>query len=351
MFADYRRFFRSGPGFLDTATYGLPPQVTVNALTKAIADWNNGEADWFHGWMGETERARQIFARLIGSDPIRVATGPSTSTLVGLVAESLPPGSTVVVPEIEFTSNLFPYLVQEDRGVKVKLVPCGTIADSIDHDTSLVALSAVQSSTGAVADLKQVYAAAHRHGALVLVDATQAAGWLPLKMEGVADLLVASAYKWLLSPRGAAFMAVSPEATTLLRPIYANWFAGDVIEESLYGPPLRLTDKERRLDPSPAWFSWVGAAASLDLLEQIGIDSIYAHNVALATELLERLDQPLPVFPSAICSLPVDELNYPRNNRLKASIRDGRLRVSFHLYNTRADVLEAEQIIGPHLDR
>ena len=347
--ADFTRFFESGPGFLDTATYGLPPRETVDAISRALSDWSAGEAHWFHGWMGETERARQIFSRLVGVDTSQVATGPSTSVLVGLVAESLPPGSTVVAPEIEFTSNLFPYLVQRDRGVKVKLVPAEAVADSIDSATALVALSAVQSSTGAVADLRQVYAAAHSVGALVLVDATQAAGWMPLRLEGMADLLVASAYKWLLSPRGAAFMAIAPEAAGRLRPIYANWFAGTVIEESYYGPPLRLTETERRLDPSPAWFSWVGAAASLELLETIGIESIYAHNVTLARELLERLGQPLPAAPSAICSLPVDESTYPRESKLKASIRDGRLRISFHLYNTAEDVLLAEQTIGPHL--
>ena len=103
-----------------------------------------------------------------------------------------------------------------------------------------------------------VHAARH-HGALVVVDATQAAGWLPVDARD-ADLLVCAAYKWLLAPRGAAFMVVGERLAERLEPVMANWWATADYRNGYYGPPLRLAETARRFDISPAWFSWVGAA-------------------------------------------------------------------------------------------
>src|SRR4029453_13033380 len=109
--------------------------------------------------------------------------------------------------DVEFTSNIFPWLVQGRRGIEVRFVPPRRLADAVDARADVVASSAVQSATGEVADVVEVPAAARHHGALVVVDATQAVGWQPLDA-AYADLLVCAAYKWLLAPRGAAFMVV-----------------------------------------------------------------------------------------------------------------------------------------------
>ncbi len=95
---------------------------------------------------------------------------------------------------------------------------------------------------------------------LTLVDATQAAGWLPLEADRF-DFLVAAGYKWLISPRGTAWMTVAPGAARRRAAAAAGWFAGDDPYEAYIGPPLRLADDARRLDTSPAWFSYVGSPA------------------------------------------------------------------------------------------
>jgi hypothetical protein len=117
----------------------------------------------------------------------------------------------------------------------------------------------VQSSTGEVADLDAAREAARRVGALVVVDATQALGWLPVDLDGV-DALVASAYKWLLAPRGAAILATSERLRERMVPLYANWYAGDPIPASLYGPrsgsrpPLAASTPPRPGSPGSAPF-------------------------------------------------------------------------------------------------
>jgi selenocysteine lyase/cysteine desulfurase len=166
-----------GP-YLNTASYGLSPAPAFDALQTALDEWRGGRTSW-EGWTESVARARGSFARLLGCDPADVAAGATVSELVGLVAASLPDGAEVLVPEREFTSNLFPWLAQERRGVTVRTAPLERLPDAVEPTTTLVAVSAVQSSNGQLADLAAVGEAAQTHDALVLVDATQACGWLP----------------------------------------------------------------------------------------------------------------------------------------------------------------------------
>ena len=231
-----------------------------------LEEWRGGRTSW-EGWSESTEGARAEFAKLVNTDPGRVAIGATVSGLVGLVAASLPAGSRVVIPEIEFTSTLFPFLVQP--GLEVSTVPPARLAEAIDEHTDAVAFSAVQMSTGEVADLDAILAAAEAHDVLTVVDATQAAGWLPLEADRF-DFLVAAGYKWLISPRGTAWMTVAPERLDAIVPSQAGWYAGEDVYEAYIGPPLRLAHDARRLDTSPAWFSWVGALPALELLNAVG---------------------------------------------------------------------------------
>ncbi|WP_276937169.1 aminotransferase class V-fold PLP-dependent enzyme [Ferrimicrobium acidiphilum] len=343
-------YFEDQHGFLDTASIGLLPKTAANSLHEAVDHWACGTARWFDDWLGLTDSARDLFAKMVHADAHLVATGPSTSVMVALIADALPPGSRVLTPAIEFTSNLFPYLVQAERGIEVISVDEDQLIEAIDSSISLVAVSAVQSANGHVTDLDAIKARASVTGTMIAVDATQAAGWLPLDMNGL-DAIVCSGYKWLLSPRGTAYLALSERLSAMIRPLYANWYGGEVIADSFYGAPLRLSTSNRRLDPSPAWLSWVGAAQSLKLLDQIGVEAIYRHDVALATHFLTLIDQPVPSRPSAIISLELSKPIDPTALPLVVSVRGGRLRVSFHLYNTMDDVelaaKELKEIILP----
>ncbi len=225
------------------------------------------------------------------------------------------------------------------------------LAEAVDGSTALVAFSAVQSADGRVADLDAVAAAAEHHGALTLVDTTQASGWLPLDA-GRFDFVIASAYKWLLSPRGTAFMSVRPQAAERLSPVQAGWYAGDDPFETNYGAPLRLAPDARRFDVSPAWLSWVGTVPSLAVLESVGIEAIHDHDVALANRFRAGLG--LPAGDSAIVRLVVGAEGEARlrSAGVMATERDGGVRFSFHLYSSARDVDRAlEALEGVDFDR
>ncbi|MEY2513023.1 MAG: hypothetical protein QOJ89_381 [bacterium] len=330
--------------YLNTASYGLPPRDGFDALQEALADWRSGSTSWEH-WGESSEGARAAFAAMVGVTPQRVAIGATVSGFVGLAAACLEPGTRVLVPDVEFTSTLFPFLVQEQRGVSVTTVPPDRLAEAIDARTDIVAFSAVQMSTGERAELDAIVAAAAHHGALTLLDATQACGWLPIDATRFGAV-ICSAYKWLMSPRGTSFMAVGDDWLERIVPHSAGWYAGADVHNSYFGPPLRLATDARRLDISPAWFSWVGTQPALELVNRIGVEAVYAHDVALANRFRAGLG--MEPSDSAIVSADVPG-GAERLERagIVAALRGGRLRASWHVYNSDEDVDAALDALSP----
>ncbi len=320
--------------YCNTASYGIPPRPAWDALQAALHDWHGGRTSWEH-WGHSTEASRAAFARLVGVDVDRVAVGATVSELVGSVVTALPEGARVLVPEVEFTSTLFPLLVQSR--LDVRLAPLAEVAEAISSQgADAVAFSAVQMSSGEVADIDAILAAAADAGAITICDGTQAVGWLPLDARPF-DAVVCTAYKWLASPRGSAFLTVSDRLLERATPHSAGWYAGDDVHSSYFGPPLRLSSSARRFDLSPAWFSWVGTAPALELIERIGVREIHEHNLGLANRF--RAGVGLEPGDSAIvcADLPgADERLHEAG--IIAAVRGGRLRTSWHIYNTEADV-------------
>ena len=241
------------PGWLNTASYGLPPRPAFEALQEALEVWRTGRLSW-EIWDESTVRSRAAFARLTGVDADDVSVGSTVSQMLGPLVASLPAGTRVVVPAVEFTSNMFPWLAAPQLDVRV--VPFDGLLDAIDDRTGVVTVSLVQSADGTIADLPALAEAAHAYGALLVVDATQACGWLPFEA-GLADAVFVGGYKWLMAPRGTGFGYLAPHLRERMTPFAAGWYAGADPFASYYGPPLRLAETARRFDTSPAWFSWV----------------------------------------------------------------------------------------------
>lgn len=339
-----RREFAADVTYLDTATMGLPPQRTVAAVAAALERWGRGVDDAV-AYDDAVEDSRRAYAELVGVDASWVATGAQVSTIVGTIAASLPVDSLVLTAEGDFTSVLFPFHALAARGLRVREVPLEALADAVDARTSLVAVSAVQSSDGRIADLDALVEACDRVGARTLVDTTQAAGWLPLDASRFS-YTTGGGYKWLLAPRGTAFLTVQPDLWDSVVPLAAGWYAGEDRWSSIYGTPLRLAADARRFDVSPAWHAWAGQAASLDLLLSVGATALHGHALGLANRF--RAEMGLPAGDSAIVSLDSDRVAELARAGIKAAGRAGRLRLSFHVCNDDADVDRAVAALRRH---
>jgi selenocysteine lyase/cysteine desulfurase len=333
--------------YLNTASLGLPPRRGLHALQAVLHQWQGGTASP-PDYDGALEASRSTYAGLVGVDPSCVAVGSQVSQFAGLIAANLPAGSEVLVVDGEFTSIVFPFLAQAGRGVQVRQVPLEHLAEAVSGRTTLVAVSAVQSADGRLIDLDALVEACALTGARILLDTTQAVGWLPVDASRFA-YTTGGGYKWLLAPRGTCFFTVAPELADELIPHSAGWYAGADPWDSLYGGPLRLAASARRFDLSPAWHSWVAQAPALDLLTEIGPAVLHAHTLGLANRFRAALD--LPPGTSAIVSVATDPSAAERlaRARIVGSVRAGRLRLAFHLYNTEAEVDQAAAAVAAQI--
>jgi len=347
-----RAQFHPDPGltYLDTATYGLPPDATMRAMRDAEDAWRAGTGVWVE-WDKEAERARTAFGRLMKVAPARVALLPSVSVGMGVVSAALQPGDRVVAPAAEFRSVLYPLLVARDRGVElVEIEDVDRLIDAITPGTALVAISLVQMQTGRVLPVREIVDRAEAVGARVLLDATHGVPFVDLDaVINRVDYNLVHAYKHLLCPRGVAFMVLREDHVGPLPPIVSSWRASDNPYTQFFGGPLTLADGAAQYDASLSWHPWVGAAQSLELLVQWQEAGVLDEPVALARSLADRLG--IAWGGATLVCPPIDDADRVRaaleEYRIKAAFRGTAIRFSTHVYNDEADVEKAAAAIGP----
>ncbi len=322
------------------------------------------------GWYKRAEEVKRSAARLINAEGGReIAFIPNTSSGLSLVANGLDwqPGDNVVITNVEYPANRYPWenLKRLDvELIEVKQAPDGRIhvedvCDAITDRTRVVSISHVQFASGHRINLKPISDMVHHAGGHLCVDAIQSTGLLPVDVQGMGiDFLSADGHKWLLGPEGAGIFYCREELCPLLRPSVVGWM--NMVDADNYGDyRFEFQPDARRFEPG----SWnipgvLGLGASIDLLLDIGIDNVWARVDALTCRLCEGLaGKGYEVFSPrtdpdersgiVIFSAP-ERLGGPDSHRkivhelgqhkIVIALREGRLRVSPHFYNT------AEQI-------
>jgi selenocysteine lyase/cysteine desulfurase len=230
------------------------------------------------------------------------------------------------------------------------VVTTEALISAIDERTTLVAVTEVQSANGFRVGMPAIVARAHAVGARVFLSAMQSVGVLRTSVrESDPDYLVAHGYKWLLGPRGAAWLYVRPDRIAELEPLAASWKSVPDPYADYYGA-APLAEGARKLDMSLAWFSWVGAKAALELLLSLPRDAVESRALELAREFRDAARQVgfslAPVEePSQIVAVVVpgpEELRARlARERVIGAVRGGYLRVGFHGFNDRSDVRAA----------
>jgi selenocysteine lyase/cysteine desulfurase len=346
-----RALFSPAPGtiYLDAATYGLPPRPTVEALERALDDWQSGRAEWLDDWDRVGEDCRALFATLIGAQPETIALVPTVSAGIGLIAASLESSDEILVPEEEFTSVLFPFLVAEQAwGATVREVPLARLADAVTPGTKLVAFSLTRSQDGQTAPLSEICRAARANGSQLLVDATHSVPFVPIQ-DHLADIdyLICHGYKHLLCPRGVGFLYVRPDRWDEIVPWFAGWRASAPRYGRSFGGPLTLAPDAARFDLSLAWHAWVGAKASLELLVGWQRDGTLAGVRNLSARLAHALDLTAPV--SSIVCVPTSDAAVAAETLaaegIRCAARASYLRFSPHVYNTPEEIDRAASVM------
>lgn len=366
--AEFRSLFPALKNFVYLNTPTAPPgsRPVLDALRRAATTWEDGAFTW-RGWEEEAHDTRPLFGDLIGgAPPESVALLTSLSQAAATVAHSLiggEDGGRVVVAEHEFRSNLWPWLTLAERGFEVVRIPAidGVVStdayvEAITPGARLVAISAVQSSNGYRVDLAPIAERAREIDARLFLNLTQMLGALTFDVEDISpDYVAAHGYKWMLCPRGAAWLYVRPDRLESMQPLAPNWKSAADPYASYYGGDLDLAAGAHKLDASLAWFSWVGAKAALQLLLSLDRRAVERRCLDLAAAFragaCERGFACVPEeLPSHIVGLQIEDASGLRErlerHSVVASVRGGGLRLGFHAFNDESDVEAGLDALG-----
>lgn len=346
-------------GYLDTAAEGLP----APGMREALNDYLDAKAAGTPGrrkHFGKEEEGRTLAAQMLATDPQNLAFAPTTSDALNLLAASLPfeRGDEVVVTDLEFPSNVLPWLALGRKGVRSIVVrskggalQLSDLANAITARTRLVSISLVSYKTGAYfTDIRELANCVHKGGGVLCVDATQALGRCPVLLDGV-DYLMASSFKWLMGPHGLAIVYLSPEFRERFDPLGVGWY-------SVQDPFAPDRFERYRLKPGaacisagmPNFESLYGLCEALRFMQTLDLPCEQKRVNQLCADLRNALNARglhllTPAAPELISG--IVSFEHPQAEAAGKALQqegviiwagDGRVRASLHFYNDEQDV-------------
>ena len=349
--------------YLNAAGTGPLPERTLRAQAefsrKRAAPHRLSHEEQF----AVLDRCRSLLGDMVGADEGTLALSVNTGAGINIAAWGLPlgAGSVVVVPDLEFPANVYPWMAAARvRGYGVRTVPArdglfdeaGVLAALDEPGTRVLSLSWVGFSTGFVADLERLSAACRERGVWIVVDAIQGIGVLPIDLRRThVDLLACGGQKWLLSPWGSGVTSVHPGLLVALEPMPVSWMAvrGSDDFSSLVDYDLTWREGARRFEQiTVPYQDFAGMAASLELLRELGGDAVRSHIAAQIAALAdgareigvevvtppERRAGILTVRPHDVHAVS----GRMRDARVIHSVREGTIRLSPHCYTTGEEI-------------
>lgn len=351
--------------YMDAANVALMPMNAAREITEWQTDvaLNGGINFNDHAEARAFDGLRMQGARLFSCHQDDIAGGSSCTELLSSIAWAVMPQKheNVVSTDIVFPSTIYPFTrVSHYTGCEIRLTrghdgyaSFTGIVKNIDKNTAVVSISHAEYTGGQLYDLAALAEAAHAHGALLIVDATQSAGAIPIDAPASgADVIIAGSYKWLCGPFGAAVMYLAPRLQSKLEPGFVG-FRSHKDMWNLSPNRLEYPDTAKRFESGTMAFGCIkGLEKSIEYLADIGIQRIYEHNIALADRLIEGLvgldiEVVSPVNISERTSIvtcrvtdfdPVEIVKNLQERNIVVHKRQEFIRFSPHLYNDETDV-------------
>ncbi len=350
--------------YLDSAAHAVMPRVTRAAVVAALELSERPDRFDDTAFFDLPDRLRVSIATLIGASPREVALATGASAGLQVIAQNLAwkRGDGIVIAAGDFPLQYATWKPMEARvGAELTMVsPRGRfltaddVIEAMTPRTRVVSVSHARFDDASLLDAAKVAAACRARGALLVLDVSQSCGAVPVDVHALgADAVVCAGYKWLLGPYGTGFF----------------WLSDTLLEQLLPGPfywtgqkagtfaTLNMVDPEpsrdaRRWDASematPFNLNLVALSASLELVLRFGPDTVLRHNRALIDALFERLPEhcapasplereargPYGCFTAGTPGETVALYERLGSSKIFVSLRQGRIRVAPHLFNS-----------------
>lgn len=345
--------------YVNSCSQGALSDSVRRAYEEYLTGMEQEGSQWGH-WVARQERLREAMAQLLSTSPAEIAITASASAGINAVASSLDFDSVrnkIVTTSLEFPTVGQIWHAQERHGAQVvhvradddHTIPLSRFEDEIDETTAIVSITHVCFRNGAMLDPTPIIELAHSRGALVLLDAYQSVGAVPLDMSSLqADFVTGGMLKYLLASPGVGFLYARDASTKPLVPTSTGWFAArDIFAMSIdsYDPALDARRFEAGTPPVPSLYA---GAAGVELMLEIGVERTRAHVGGLVDQLRAGIGDlggtvvtPLDHQGPMVAIAATDENAFVaalEGEKVITSCRDGNVRVSLHCYNNDDDV-------------
>lgn len=348
--------------FLDHACIGPLSLRAAASMNAFIEDMHKNGGINEDIWVEDVNKTRLLTARLLNCLPTEIAFTKNTSEGISFVANGLEwkVGDNVVITQVEFPANVYPWLNLQKKGVEVRFVkeiegriPFEGIEKAVDSWTRVVSISFVEFTSGFRNDLGRISRLCRDKRIIFVVDAIQGLGVLKLDLQAIpVDFLAADGHKWLMAPEGAGLFYAGKEGMERLAVQEVGW-ASVVNREDYLNYNLTLRPDATRFEcGSPNTLGIYGLKGALELILEVGIAAIEARVLELTDFLCDGLQKKgYKVFSSrregeksGIVSFYSERgdtraiYHELRRRGIIVSLREGRIRAAPHFYNTQEEI-------------
>lgn len=283
--------------YLDSASTSQTPRCAVDAMNRYFFEYAANHGRGAHHLARRTtdeyERTRERLGEFLGVPPGNLVFTRNTTEAINMVARGLcwQEGDEVITTDLEHHANLLPWLALRTRGVSVRIlsqkdgyVTEESLQETVSPATRLVAVNHVTNVLGTVQPVEEFARIAHDAGAAILVDVAQSAGHMPLPPGEHFDYLAVPGHKGLLGPQGTGALYIAdPESLAV------SCYGGGMVEEVTLDRFTLLPCPARFEPGTPNIPGVIGLGAAIDLVNQLGVGAIHAHETALGDRLREGL--------------------------------------------------------------
>jgi cysteine desulfurase/selenocysteine lyase len=371
--ADFGDF--KGRIWLNAAHQGPLPRVAFAAAEQALHEKMSPHLIDDRAFVALPRRLRELLGQLINAPAEEIVLGNSASWGLQVLANGYPwrAGDEIIVLADEFPATVFPWLVAEREGARVRRLELDgpvlapeRLEQELTQRTRVVAVNWVRSLTGHVVDLAGLADVCRGRDADLVVNVTQGLGALPLDVTRLQLAAIScSGFKWLLGPYATGFGWLRPDLLVRLRPVQAYWLAlpdGAELDLNREGEHRLRDDLGARaydVFGTANFFNFAPWAAALEYLLARGLPAIAAHDQVLVERLIAALrgsgyEFVSPTEAERRAAIVVVSARDRRNeeiyhrlerNKIDVALRAGNLRLSPHLYNTVEDIDRAVSVL------
>jgi kynureninase len=283
---------------------GAMPRAAEESLRRYTDAWKSRSIRaWEEQWMEVPVALGDTIAALLNGAPGSVSIQPCTTLAEAAALSAIdfkPPRNRLVCTAEDFPSMLYLYEGLARRGVDMVRVPArearrvheDDVAKAIDERTAVVAISLALFRTSQVLDPRTIIRRAHEVGALVMLDAYQAVGSVPVDVAALeVDLLAGGTIKWLCGGPGVGYLYAAPRVAPQLEPALTGWFAHQQPFDFDSGA-MRWSDGPRRFHSgTPAIPAMLAARPGAEIVAKIGAEAIREKSLRLSARMIGWADE------------------------------------------------------------